>query len=140
MEYTSIHQKEDLKEIIFYIENIQNPVYFIEWCICLNVKDPNFQKGTMPYAGYYLKTWNIYVECGLLEIKARTFHNSNPGYAYGDDFHFYGSVFFNQDMDTYGVHLDEDIDTFIDDAIDFRNYITENLSQIEVSIEIWGNS
>jgi hypothetical protein len=61
----------------------------------------------------------------LLKIEAKTNHTDEPPHHYGNDFQYYGGIFFGNDIACGRVHLDKPIDGFVEDATKYEMYMND---------------
>lgn len=71
-----------------------------------------------------------------LEIEAKSNHTSDDLGHFGNDFCYYGMVYFGKNIKGQRVYIEVDIDEFIQDAMNYEKYITESLNDIEIDIDI----
>jgi len=124
------------KEIKFLIENINNPETYKDWNVCLDIFDREIQFGNEK-TGFYWRKWSVFFELESLEIKAESNHTDDYLGHYGDDFCYYGTICFGKDVKGEGIYMNVDISEFIQDAKNYKEYITESLNDIEIDIDIW---
>jgi hypothetical protein len=136
LEYATGLDKRKAKEIISLIENIDKPKTHKEWNVCLDIFDPEIQYGNEK-EGFYWRKWSVYFELGTLQIEAETYHTADDSGHYGDDFYYYGDIFFNKNIICDRVYFEKDINEFINDAVNYKNYVTESLNVIEIDIDVW---
>jgi hypothetical protein len=136
LDFATKENKIKAKEINYLIENIHNSVTHKEWNVCLDIFDPEIQKGIRK-EGFYWRKWSVYFEMGSLEIEAESSHTANPLGHYGDDLYYYGAICFNHKIKGRRVYMDVDIKEFINDSLNFKKYITDSLFEIDIDIDIW---
>ncbi|WP_143744252.1 hypothetical protein [Polaribacter tangerinus] len=138
LDFVNDENKLEGKEIKYLIENINNPETHKNWNVCLDIFDPEIQKG-IEKEGFYWRKWSVYFEIEKLEIEAESNHTADALGHHGDDFCYYGAIYFGKDTKGQRIYMDVDIKKFIKDAMNYKNYITEPLTDIEVDIDIWEN-
>ena len=139
LEFSYEDAKETAKQINCLIENIHNPKTHKDWGVFLNIFDREVQEG-IKKEGFYLRNWSVSFESESLEIRAKSSHTAADGWEhYGDDFFYYGSIYFGEDINDQTIYMDVDLEEFIKDAKNYEKYITESLNDVEIDIEIWGS-
>ncbi len=136
LKFSTNKDKQKTKEIEFLIENINNPETHKEWCVCLDIFDRKIQNGQTK-EGLYWRKWAVFFESNSLEIIAESKHTAENLGHYGEQFYFYGSIYFEKAFTGKRIYLDEDIDDFTNDSETYEKYITAQLNDIEVDIDIW---
>ncbi|MDO9255669.1 MAG: hypothetical protein Q7U54_09165 [Bacteroidales bacterium] len=131
--FSSDEDKQKASRIIFLIENINKPETFRSWNVCLDIFDRDIQYGFNKSKGIYWRTWSVYFEGDSLEIEASSKHTHDI-FHYGDDFHYFGLIYFTKNIEYQRLFLETDIDEFVNDASNFNKYITESLNDIEIDI------
>jgi len=134
--YATNSDKQNAVKINYLIENIDNPVSFKSWNVCLDIFDRNLQNQNIKKEGFYWRKWSAYFEKDTLEITAESLHTEHPIGHYGPDYNYTGCVFFNKEIKGKHVYLKQDINNFVKDAINYKNYITATLNEIEVEIGV----
>ncbi|WP_417592902.1 hypothetical protein [Owenweeksia hongkongensis] len=116
------------------METIDQPeTYKEDWFVDLWIIDEDVQSGVVK-EGVYLRKWSIHFDNYTLHIEAETNHTSDHQGHYGSDFRFYGMIVFEVVKDARQVFLDEELDKFVADATNYKNYITNTLKGLEVEI------
>jgi hypothetical protein len=138
LDFVNDENKLKAKEIKYLIENINNPETHKNWNVCLDIFDREIQNG-IGKEGFYWRKWSVYFEIEKLEIEAESNHTADDLGHYGDDFCYYAVIYFGKDTKGQRTYMDVDINEFIKDSMNYKNYITESLNDIEVDIEIWEN-
>ncbi|MEZ5198468.1 MAG: hypothetical protein R2764_19405 [Bacteroidales bacterium] len=72
-----------------------------------------------------------------LEITAETYHTADNRGHYGDGFNFWAGIHFDKKIKCDRVYMEHSINDFVIDAMNFKEYITESLNEIEIDISIW---
>lgn len=134
--YATIEFKEQSPKIISLIKNLNKPETFMEWNVCLDIFDREIQYNS-ELKGIYWRSWFISFEQNRLEIEATTHHSLEPFGHYGDDFNFYEIICFDKQYNFERIITNGLIDEFIKDFLNFENYITEKLNDVEIEIDIW---
>ena len=137
LEFIEPKQKAKIDEIKSLIESIDRPEIHKNWNICLNIFDREIQDGTNEKEGFYWRKWSVYFEMESLEIEAESNHTADDLGHYGDDFNCYGAVYFGKNIDGDRIYLDTDLNEFVNDAKQYKKYLTETLNDIEIDIDIW---
>lgn len=118
------------------INNINNPDKHKNWNIYLEIYDLDFYN-TNTKEGFYCRSWSVVFEDKRLEIEAKSKHTNDDIGHYGSDFCYNGWVFFQDTTIGRRVYLDDDINTFVYDASNYKKYISNTLNDIQIEIEIW---
>jgi len=134
LEFAEIGGQSQANEIIHLIESIDKPETYKNWCVYLNIFDRQLQEDSSK-EGVYWRKWLISFESGVLQIEAESKQANELGH-HGNDFSYYGEVYFTKDISCKRINLDVDIREFINDAQNYEKYITESLNDIEVDIEL----
>lgn len=135
LKYASKEDKLKVEKIKQFILNFDKPETIPDWSIDLGIYDNDIRDGNDE--GFYWRKWNIYYELSTLEIEAETKHSDYDLGHYGDDYSYWGAIYFGEVNSDRRVFLDEDIDEFIQDAINYKKYITEKLCDIEIDVGVW---
>ncbi len=135
LEYTSETDREKAAEIIELIKNINNPKSFKTWDICIDIYDHDIQWKLNDRTGVYWRSWSIFFEHSQLQIKAESYHSEFP-FWYEGDFYYESLIYLEKNIDFRRVYMDADLNEFLNDAYNFRNYITEHLNDVEVEINV----
>jgi hypothetical protein len=135
LEHSTAEDKTKAEEIKLLIENIDKPECFLKsWWVGLDIFDYNIQGGRG--SGIYWRKWWVSFELDSLVIEAESYHSDDPGYCV-DYYHYNGGIFFEKDIKGERIYLDNDLDDFINDAMNYKSYMTEALNEIEVDIDVW---
>ena len=133
----TVLQFQKAEEIILLIKNIDNPEIKNNWCVCLDIFDHEVQNGYPEKQGNYWRKWWVFFEMNTLEIEADTANTADHRGHYGNDFYFWGSINFKKQINCERKYMDKDISEFINDAMNYKNYINQSLKEIEIDIDIW---
>jgi hypothetical protein len=139
---TSECHKKNADKVKWFIENINNPENFkTEWNTCIDIFDPMIQNGAYgrnfeKNKGLYWKRWTIWFEMESLQISIVDEYADENGYQ-DEKWIFDSVIYFNKDIGDERVNGDTDYSIFVKDAFNFRNYITEDLNDVETEIEIY---
>ena len=138
LEDTTSEDQQKAQKIIAIIEKINQPEHFNYsfWSVRLDVYDRSIQHLTPENRGVWLRKWIVYFENQTLEIEAETYHSDEPCGHYGDDFKYFAAIYFKKDFSYERVDMKIDIDEFIKDAMNYKNYMTPTLKDIEIEFEI----
>ena len=134
LEFTSLKDKEKAEEVKFLIENIDKPEYIKEWCVCLDIYNWEVQSGHGK--GIYWRGWRVWFELGKLEIEA-FYHILDKNHITDDYAPYYGCINFKKEIKGNRINLDTDLDVFIADLVNYKNYLTDALNEIEIEIDSW---
>ncbi len=137
LECSNEKDKRNAEEIIFLIENIDKQTTYKNWMVCLDIFDREVQDGTNKNGGFYCRKWSVSFESGFLEITAESKHTSEPLEHFGDDYYYYGGVYFDNNMKGKRIFLDQPITEFINDVKQYKKYITKTLNDVEMDINVW---
>ena len=133
--YSSAEDKTKAEEIKLLIETIDKPESFLNnWWVGLDIFDYDIQGGRG--TGIYWRKWWVSFELDSLVVEAESYHSDDPGYCV-DYYHFDGFVNFQKEITHQRVWMDTDLDEFIEDAMNYKSYVTEALNEIEVDIDVW---
>lgn len=135
LEYTSATNKVKATEVISLINNMGDQETYRQWYVSLDIYDPDLLVSSKK-KGIYRRNWHISFENDVLEIVAESKHTEFLNHI-GGDFFFYGEAFFDREGKTVRVNMNKTTDEFINDAGDYKKYLTEILNEIEVDIDIW---
>lgn len=136
LEYTTDTGREKCNEIIELIKKLNNPESFKTWDICIDIYDRDIQWKLKDRTGVYWRSWSIFFEYTQLHIKAESYHSEFP-FWYEGDFHYESLIYLEKSIDIRRVYMDVDLNEFLNDAYNFRNYITEHLNDVEVEINVY---
>jgi hypothetical protein len=136
LEYSSEQDKVNCKIIKDLIATIDNPETFKVWNICIDITDSDVQESLNGAKGYYWRTWAVFFEDGNLSIEASSHHTDDYKGHKNEYFSYFGDVYFKNKKDIRHIYLDTDIDLFVKDAKNYKNYIIDGLKEIEIDISI----
>lgn len=136
LKYAKESDRKKGAEINYLIENLDNPETFKNWNVCLDIFDFDIMYSKTKMHGVYWITWSVFFESGSLEIEAKTNHSDEPLKHYGDDFEFYATIFFRKEIPCEHVYMEKDLKEFVADAMNYTNYITDSLKEIEIDIDV----
>lgn len=141
MDECSAGGKRKAEEIIEVIKNINEPEKIKHFNVCLDLKDLTFYDKNKD-KGIYLRGWNLWFECGFLVIEAASYQRENlPTDPYEGHLFYKSYVGFKKDgpynEQFKRVCLEDDITEFVDDALNYKEYVTATLNEIEIDIDVW---
>ncbi len=133
---TTAADKENCKIIKNKIAHINNPETFQYWNVTLRIYLAQ-HNGKFNENLPHLKIWDVTFENNILEIETKELTPNNPlNSHYGDNFYFGGIVHFKKDSNIKNVFLSDDIDLFINDALNYKKYLRNNLDDVDIDIDI----
>lgn len=138
---TSTKHKTNAKKVKYLIENLDKPETFIDnWNTCIDIYDQIIQCGRYGHNyednnGLYWKRWWIWFELGELQINIVEKYADKNGYQ-DEKWIFNSSINFNKDFVGERIWGDTNYAEFVEDALNFRNYITNDLNDVETAIDI----
>ncbi len=136
LDFATTKNKIDAKEIKYIIDNINNPETYKDWNVCLDIFDYEIQDYSNKKNGFYWRKWSIFFENDSLEIEAASKHTACDLGHYGDDFYYFRKIHFRKETKMEPVYMNVDIREFIQDAKNYKKYITESLNNIEIDIDV----
>lgn len=136
--YATKPDKETAEEIVSLIENIDKRETHKDWMVCLDIlnSDPDYHYNRK--SGVYWREWSVTFENYTLTIEAKTNHTDEPLFHWGNDFEYYGEVYFERDVKCERVRLDKPIENFVEDAMRYEIYMNELMNIIELDFYISG--
>lgn len=137
LKYATPADKVAAEEVLYLIENINNPNTFKTWNVCLNIFDESLYN--IPRKeGVYRRCWVVYFEKEdlSLEIEAKTNHTSDDTYHWGNEFEYVLMLYFNKELPCNRYYGSNNLKEFVEDAKKYESYITEGLKDIEVEIAV----
>jgi hypothetical protein len=126
-------KKSKLEKIRNQIININQPNLATSWDIKIELGE----SGNEDYSqtdNRYIKSWTIYFEKNSLELETHEYF-WNDNIECSEDFAYWGAVYFEINKEYQYVFLDQDINLFIDDALNFKNYIKEGFEHFDLRID-----
>ncbi len=126
-------------DVIKYFNHAELISHFDIWFF---IKDNSISRDSNKNPDIYLRNWVISLDCGSLEISAGSF-DFHRNYSPVDE-HFYYSSCINFAKDWEGINdnkrvrISVDINEFVNDALNYKSYLTNTLKDIEVDIDVWG--
>lgn len=136
LEYCTEIDRINAAIIINRIKELNNPETYCDWDICIDIYDLDIQFKLTDRNGIYWKTWSVSFEDACLEIRAESYH-SDTTHNLQIDFNFNSTINFKDISGISNPFSINTIDDFLCDAFKFGNYITEDLNEIEVVINIY---
>ncbi len=122
---------EEIREIL---ENFEDRRGEWEWHLSLSIFDMSLMDGKGQ--GVFCRKWIIFFEQGILEYEVGTYHTQDDSGYYGNDFRFWKSIDFNKGS-VHQAPPQHSIGDFVEDAKNYRKYITASLNDVEVDIDLW---
>ncbi len=135
MEITSIENKQKASEINKFFENLTTKVALKSWNITFVVYETGITKYNVSNPDYYWRTWSVGFSNNNLEIEA-TSNNVFDNTANYSDFNYQGIVFLFKECTFERFHVTGDLNEFVDDAKNYKKYISDGRKMIEVDIDI----
>jgi len=136
LEETSPEHKNNAEKVKYLIENLGNPETFEkEWMVSIDLCDLEIQAKINKEGGLYWKKWWVTFESGRLEIESESEFIDKDGQL-DEEPHYYGFVDFNKVIHWKRMLFEKDLNIFIEDAMNFKSYVTETLDVIESEIYI----
>lgn len=138
---TSTEHKNNAEKVKYFIENLDKPETFIDyWNTCIDIYDPIIQCGYYGHnyednKGLYWKRWWIWFELGELQINIVEEYADKNGYQ-DEKWIFDSRINFNKNFDGERIGGYTNYAEFVEDALNFRNYITKDLNDVETEIDI----
>ncbi len=86
--------------------------------------------------GIYWRTWSICFENDQLEIEGKTKHSNEPLNHYCEYLNYHAVIFLKQETPLDRMSMKKDLKDFVADAMNYLNYVTDSLNEIEVDIKI----
>lgn len=132
------NEKRDAETIIERIESLDRFEKNKTWNVSLNIFDRELQDMLrIDPDGVYWRSWSVYFERGYIEIVAKSRLNHNPPYDLFDEhYYYYYAHYFNKDSVT-GNHIQSaPLADFVNDAKNYRHYITAHLNDIELDVSV----
>jgi hypothetical protein len=126
-------KKSKLEKIRNQIININQPNLATNWDISIELGE----SGKEDYSqtdNRYIKSWTIYFEKNSLEIETHEYF-WNDNIEYSGDFAYWGAVYFEINNEHQYIFLEQDINLFIDDALNFKNYTKEGFEHFDLRID-----
>lgn len=123
-------QRQNSIEIIHRIENFNKPLPFKNWSVCIDILD--FVVQCRVRKGVFWRKWTLALQNYGLEIKAETCHSEFNNEHFGDDYEFCGFV----SNEAKYTHLEQDIDDFVNDALQYTKYMNIDLKELEIDIDL----
>ncbi len=129
-------------KIIDIIKNLNHAELISHFNVCLELRDYNITLESKVNPGIYLRNWTILFECGFFQIEAASYYSDKPGEPFNDQYSYNSYVSFKKEHDNSNgferIFINEDIDEFVKDALNYESYLTKDLDDVEVYIDIWG--
>jgi uncharacterized protein YfbU (UPF0304 family) len=141
-EETYKEHKANTEKVKYFIENLCKPETFTDdWNTCIDIYDPIIQGGHYGHnyeenKGLYWKRWWIWFELGVLQINIVEEYADKDGYQ-DEKWIFDSRINFIKEFDGERIWGDTNYAVFVEDAMNFRNYITNDLEDVETEIDIF---
>lgn len=136
MNECSAKDKTKAKEIIDIIKNINIPEKIKHFNVCFDLKNYAYDSYKVGDKIINFRKWDVWFEFGFFQIEAATYYinDINP---IEEHFYYNSYVSFRKDDDiSEKVCITSDIDEFVADAMNYKNYITDTLKKIDIDIDI----
>ena len=125
--------RANAKEVNYLISNINNKSSHKDWSVFLDIFDRKVQNGELE--GIYWRKWSVSFESEILEIVAESYHSKNPLGYYSGHYNYFGVISFNKTK-LVKYCFKDDINAFLDDAFNYKQYIVKTLNDIEFEIDV----
>ena len=129
-------------KIIDVIKNLNHAELIRHFNVCLDIKDYTPTKYRKENPGIYLRKWMIWFECGFFQIEAASYHSDEPGEPFDDQYYYESYVSFRKEHDSSNdferIYINKDIDDFVNDALNYESYLTKDMDDVDIDINIWG--
>lgn len=135
LEETSEEDRKNADEVKRIIENIDKPDERKDFCVTLDIVDWDVQLQE-DRKGVYRRQWWLFFDPERMSIEVETIQTENPVEHWGPDFYYYGMICFTENEGGQNVYLDKSLGLFVDDALNFRSYMTETMREVETQIEV----
>lgn len=141
LEETSPEHKNNAEKVKFFIENLDKPETFVDnWNTCIDIYNTIIQSGGYGHnyeenKGLYWKRWWIWFEMEELQVNIVEEYADKMGHQ-DEKWIFDCCIRFKKDAPFEGINGDTNFNEFVEDALNFRKYITEDLDYIETGIDI----
>ena len=137
LEMATTDNFQKAEQIITHLDTIEIAGQTTNWKVCLDIFDHNVQYGYPQQKGFYRRKWFISYELNTIMIEAESNHTARNLGHYGDDFNFFGGIYYDKAAKGNQIYLSGDIEEFVADAKNYKSYITETLNEEEIEIDIW---
>ena len=129
-------EKSKVKEIVESIKKIHETPRPKEWYISLELLDYSlfYQEEE---EGIYARRWMVTYEMDSIEITLESVQTSDVLNHYGDDYCFHGEIYLKENLKNQHIFLSDDIEAFVQDALNYKKYIKGALEDVEIDIEVW---
>lgn len=138
---TSAEHNNNAERVKYFIENLDKPETFVDnWNTCIDIYDTVIQNGNYGInyeenKGLYWKKWWVWFEMGEITVRIVDEFADKKGYQ-DENWIFDSSINFNNDWKHERIYGDTSFNEFVEDALNFRKYITEDLDYVETEIDI----
>lgn len=130
------NNEQKAEDIKLLIENINNPKTYKYWHVCLDIFNRDIQNGIDKEGGIYWRKWWVFFENNTLLIEAETKHSNETLAHYGNDFCYYAYLSFKKDNKGEKPCFINNVADFVNDAKNYKAYITEVLNDIEIDLDV----
>jgi hypothetical protein len=128
--------KNTAEKIKAYLAAIHHFELHPDWYVTLSIFDRDMQYAANK-AGVYWRKWSVYFQGRELGIEAETAHTSDSLGHLGDDFTCNEGLFLaDPDLASKNPQLDKIIGEFIQDALAYKQYVTDRLNEIEIDVAV----
>lgn len=138
---TSVEHKSNAERVKYFIENLDKPETFVDnWNTCIDIYDTIIQSGGYGHnyeenKGLYWKRWWVWFEMGELTVNIVDEFVDKERYQ-NENWIFDCSLNFKKDWEHERIYGDTNFNDFVEDALNFRKYFTEDLDYVETEIDI----
>lgn len=128
--------KNLIPQILRIIEELNDPAQYQEANVTLDIFDYDLQSRRTQRSGVYWRTWGLYFEKDSIEIVAASYVDDIPpvdidtNYFYQEDSISLTEKYFRP---INNLHY---FDAFVEDAKNYKKYMTEYLNELKVDIFI----
>lgn len=135
--YTTDEDKSKLKEILDLIGQINNPNTHKNWWACIDIYDEDVQLNKISGNFYWRKCFAAF-QNGTLEIVTESnYINDEDTAVRPKHFEYYGAVYFEDTITGKRSYLKQDVFEFVEDAKNYKKYLTEARMTVEAELDIW---
>ena len=96
----------------------------------LDIYDTDIQTQQSDRKGVYWREWSVFLEAGLLEVRARS--NSEPDWLKVPGY----AMEWSYDLQSGKQQGNGDLTAWLEDARNYKDYITEHLNEVEVEFDV----
>lgn len=125
----------DLEQIKKCIRNMNKPDLVRGQSFFVDISIYEINMEAIENGAISMRSWSVELDLDMLDIQIESRSILEDIGHYGDDFWFYGTVYFDKELKGgERVYLEKNIQSFLGDAKKFRTYIHDTFREVDIDL------